>query len=365
MVDCTHKPGTGAELLRLLAKEKINVAGMCAYGMPDGRAFVHIACDDIAKAKRVLKKAGRTFRESQIIAVSMANKPGTYASILEKVGKAGVNVEYAYATGAGRNGTGYLFFSKPEGSDEGPARHQRSATQIAMKEGGLAGSRAILGIDAAWVDHNQSGFALANESSSGWNCVALAPSCEAFLNFSKDAPIDWRAKSTSGIVAADEILAASNRLAPSSKLLVVAVDMPLACVPITRRRAADEIVSRAYGDRGCAVHSPTPDRPGRLARRIRESWMREGFHLATATTSPRHTPALVEVYPHPALLTLMGRDYRLMYKWNNRQKYWPGATAGERRQRITCVWKAILHELRKIFSSIPLQDSDIEKENIR
>jgi predicted RNase H-like nuclease len=92
------------------------------------------------------------------------------------------------------------------------------------------------------------------------------------------------------------------------------MDMPLSLEPITQRHAADDAVSRAYGNKGCAVHSPSAERPGRLADEVRACAATLGFPLATASTPARACPALIEVYPHPALIHLLDRDFRIPYK---------------------------------------------------
>jgi predicted RNase H-like nuclease len=95
---------------------------------------------------------------------------------------------------------------------------------------------------------------------------------------------------------------------PGQELDVVTVDMPLSTVPITGRREADTAISRAFGGKGAAVHSPSADRPGLISTKMREGFAAAEFPLATSTTpvgTPHH---LVEVYPHPALLSLTGAN---------------------------------------------------------
>ena len=48
----------------------------------------------------------------------------------------------------------------------------------------------VLGIDAAWTAHNPSGVALVQRATEGWECLALAPSYDAFLAIAIGEPID-------------------------------------------------------------------------------------------------------------------------------------------------------------------------------
>ncbi len=49
--------------------------------------------------------------------------------------------------------------------------------------------------------------------------------------------------------------------------------MPLATTPITNRRAADTAISSRFGPKGCAVHSPSAERPGAMADQLRADFV--------------------------------------------------------------------------------------------
>ncbi len=124
---------------------------------------------------------------------------------------------------------------------------------------------------------------------------------------------------------------------------LVAVDMPLARTPIVGRRASDLAVSRAYGAAKAATHSPSALRPGRLSDKLRADFERQGFALCAAEGV--HTPGLMEVYPHTALLALTGERVRLTYKAGKTTIYWPGIALEERRTRLRDVWRGIVAAL--------------------
>jgi hypothetical protein len=48
--------------------------------------------------------------------------------------------------------------------------------------------------------------------------------------------------------------------------------MPLSIERITGRREADAAISRAFGGKGAAVHSPSVDRPGIISTKTREGF---------------------------------------------------------------------------------------------
>jgi predicted RNase H-like nuclease len=213
---------------------------------------------------------------------------------------------------------------------------------------------AILGIDAAWTVGRPSGVALLEERSGHWHCVALAPSYAQFDGLAANRAVDWQARPPGSAPDLAALLAASRQLLDGKSVRVIAVDMPLSLEPIRGRRAADAAVSRAFGAQGCAVHSPSAQRPGALADRLRADAETLGYPLATAATPAGQTPALLEVYPHPALLRLLDARYRLPYKVANRRKYWPDATPAERLARVLQQLDEIRCALQRAVDGVPL-----------
>lgn len=205
--------------------------------------------------------------------------------------------------------------------------------------------RAVLGLDAAWTDRQPSGIALLVETARGWRCAGLAPSYAAFHALAEGRPADWRERPRGGPPDPAALLATAARLAPGAALAVIAADLPLARTPIVGRRPADDAVSRAFGARGCVVHSPSQARPGPLSDRLRAALDAQGFALATAL--PPAPRVLLEVYPHTALLALLDLDYRLPYKVSRARRYWPEADPAARAARLLEMHRRILGALRR------------------
>ena len=84
--------------------------------------------------------------------------------------------------------------------------------------------------------------------------------------------------------------------------------------PNIGRRAADDVVSREYGARHCGAHSPTKEWPGPQGAAFSEAFAALGYVVGTTATAVQSYPRLLEVYPHPALLTLMRRLLGLQQK---------------------------------------------------
>ena len=186
----------------------------------------------------------------------------------------------------------------------------------------------VLGVDAAWTAHGSSGVALVTGEPGAWRCLRVAPGYAAF---------------TGGSSEVGPLLDAARRIA-GAPVDVVAIDMPVARVPFEGRRFADNEISRVFGGRGCSAHSPLPHRPGPFGRELTAELARRGYPVHTEGAWGSHGCA-VEVYPHPALLALLGRARRVPYKVQKSRTYWPDRDA---RQRI----EALLDELGAIHAAL-------------
>ena len=120
----------------------------------------------------------------------------------------------------------------------------------------------VLGIDAAWTAHNPNGVALVQRAAEGWQCLALAPSYNAFHTLSSGQPLDGSRKAQGSKPDPAALLKACRQL-DGQTVDCVSVDMPLATTPITRRLAADTAISSRFGTRGLRRSQP----PSRTPRR--------------------------------------------------------------------------------------------------
>lgn len=212
----------------------------------------------------------------------------------------------------------------------------------------------VLGIDAAWTAHQPSGVALVKRNAEGWSCVALAPSYASFLALANGTAIDWSARAHGDRPDMAALITAAERLT-GRPVDLLAFDMPLSTELVRSRRAADRLVSQQFGNRGCAVHSPMPQRPGAIADDIRESLEQSGYALRTAIDQSA-AGGVIEVYPHVALLALLNRHYRLPYKVSRSQQYWKTEVLSvqQRIERLLAQFQLIHDALVQKISSIDL-----------
>jgi predicted RNase H-like nuclease len=148
----------------------------------------------------------------------------------------------------------------------------------------------------------------------------LAPSYAGFIALAEGIPVDWSARAKGSYPDMVALLEAAEKLS-GGRIDLIAFDLPLSTETIGSRRQADRHVSRVFGNRGCAVHSPMALRPGAIADGIRQQLEENGYHLQTTEGQPG-PGGLIEVYPHVALLALLESQYRVPYKVSRSLQYW-------------------------------------------
>ncbi len=215
---------------------------------------------------------------------------------------------------------------------------------------------AILGIDAAWTPKGSSGVALIRRTSAGgWECVKVEAGYAAFLRGSNGLSSDDQC----GLIPAKRLIEYAQQIAKTPIALVVA-DIPLSRNSITGLRFADLEVGRRFGAYGCAAHSPSPTRPGPVSEYFRDGFGECGFSLTTCTDQ-LPSRALIETYPHPALLSLLNANYRVRYKVHNTKRYWPDADKPMRVNNLLRVLQAIRVKLAGSIDDISFEVPEFSK----
>lgn len=211
---------------------------------------------------------------------------------------------------------------------------------------------AVLGIDAAWTSTEPSGVAAVERHGVNWRLVRVAASYQAFL--SKDPLKSARHR---GSTPDPHALLSKTAELTATPVSVVAIDMPLSNDPITGRRVSDNAISSLYGSRHAGTHTPSQSRPGKLSDQLTLGFGRAGYPLLTSGAS---FPALIEVYPHPALIELAKAERRFPYKHAKSRKYWPEDSLIDRRAKLLSVWTDIVslldHRIEGVAFALPLPD---------
>jgi predicted RNase H-like nuclease len=213
---------------------------------------------------------------------------------------------------------------------------------------------SILALDPAWTATEPSGVALLHQVKDRWRCIGLAPSYSQFVELANGTPVDWTKPPSAGRPDVDALMGAARTLLDGEGVDLVTIDMPVALTAIRKRREADSAVSVKFGSKGCSTHSPSDVRPGEIGSALTERFKELGYPVATVETPVGTTYVLAEIYPHPALLHLLGKDFRYKYKISRANEYWPEKSAADRRRRIVKNWRKIIDELELTIARIEL-----------
>lgn len=145
-----------------------------------------------------------------------------------------------------------------------------------------------------------------------------------------------------------KLIQAASSLGDGS-VQVVAIDMPLSKLAIDGRRCADNTVNQYYAARWASTHSMVDIAATTMSADLTTAFEKLNFPIVTEGL---RTPALIEVYPHIALIELLKAPRRLEYKVSKRRDYWPDRSAHERKLKLLNVWATIMSALKTKLSDV-------------
>lgn len=122
-----NRPGMLGQVADALAKKKVNIRAFMATVMSD-RGFVRVVVDKPAVAAKVFAAHGWKTTADEVLEVAVPDRPGALGQVADRLGAAGVNIDYAYLGNAGRATRVNLYVAVPD----------VKAALRALKSGGLA-----------------------------------------------------------------------------------------------------------------------------------------------------------------------------------------------------------------------------------
>lgn len=109
-----NKPGTLNAMTEVLADAKIDLRALSVAETKDF-GIVRMIVSDVYETATVLKDAGYICSMTPVVAVPIPDEVGGLSKVLKALNKAGVNVEYMYASLGGRSaGSAYMIFRVEE-----------------------------------------------------------------------------------------------------------------------------------------------------------------------------------------------------------------------------------------------------------
>ena len=112
----SNRPGALARVCDALAKAEINIHALATSDTID-HSVVRMVVSDPTKALMLLGESGVLALENDVIMIEGDNAPGMLARIAERLGKAEVNIEYAYLAASPKADRG-LIILRPSDVDK-------------------------------------------------------------------------------------------------------------------------------------------------------------------------------------------------------------------------------------------------------
>jgi hypothetical protein len=104
-----NKPGMLARVLAEFANSKVNIIAMTMMDSAE-HGVMRVVAHPTAQVKAVLSALSMPYSDTDVLCVTLANHPGAFAEVVEKLAKNHINISYAYVTAGAKGGktTGVL-----------------------------------------------------------------------------------------------------------------------------------------------------------------------------------------------------------------------------------------------------------------
>ena len=114
-----NRPGALAHISNVLAEANINILAMSVHDTVDN-AVVRLVLDNPMKALLLLEREEMYITEQDVVVLAVDNQPGILAKIAQKLGRADINILYAYCTAASNQTSGCIVLKteQPEAATE-------------------------------------------------------------------------------------------------------------------------------------------------------------------------------------------------------------------------------------------------------
>lgn len=94
------RPGALGQVASALGEKKVNIIGFAGAKQGE-QGMIWLVVDKPAAAKKIFVQNGWQATEDEVLAVTLSDSPGSLGRFASKLGKAGVNITFAYTGSAG------------------------------------------------------------------------------------------------------------------------------------------------------------------------------------------------------------------------------------------------------------------------
>lgn len=129
IVELENRAGAVADVTEAIAERGINLTGGAGIGAGSS-GHVALTTNDEAATRRILLGRGYKFREIEVVPLSVADAPGTFARACRALADARINIEAAFPMGGTSERNTFAFAT----DDPARARSILSQKSLAGKE---------------------------------------------------------------------------------------------------------------------------------------------------------------------------------------------------------------------------------------
>ena len=108
-----NKPGVLSQIFREFAKAKINITSIAMMDSME-HGVLRMVVEDEVSARPVLKRLNLPITETDVLAVTLSNRPGAAADLCERLSQAHINIGYMYCTTGARGGRTIVVLKVPD-----------------------------------------------------------------------------------------------------------------------------------------------------------------------------------------------------------------------------------------------------------
>jgi hypothetical protein len=108
-----NKPGVLSQVFRELARAKINITSIAMMDSME-HGVLRMVVEDEVSARPVLKRLNLPITETDVLAVTLSNRPGAAADLCERLSQAHISIGYMYCTTGARGGRTIVVLKVPD-----------------------------------------------------------------------------------------------------------------------------------------------------------------------------------------------------------------------------------------------------------
>jgi len=108
-----NKPGVLSQIFRELGRSKVNIMALAMMDSME-HGVLRMVVENAALARPVLQRLNIPVNETDILAVTLANRPGAAADLCERLSAAHMNIGYMYCTSGAAGGKTVVVLKVPD-----------------------------------------------------------------------------------------------------------------------------------------------------------------------------------------------------------------------------------------------------------